>query len=309
MRATFVKTLAELMRKDARIIALTADMGYGVFEDLQKEFPNRFINVGVAEANMAGISAGLALSGYTVFIYAQATFVTMRCFEQVRLDIASNNLNVKIIGTSAGFTLSHYGVSHFSVEDVSLMRALPSMTIFSPGDKYEAEAVVRASVKIKGPVYIRIGNSNDYFHARKPKFEVGKMIAMSRGRRGAALIVTGSMMQNAMRAVVLLKQKGVAASLWSAPTIRPLDKKKILELAVHNRAIFTLEEHIVIGGFGSAVVEAVADSASARKARIVRLGVDNGFLHITGSREYLLSRCGLAPEQIAQSVTQVLRRL
>lgn len=301
MRTVLVKHLTDILSKDKKSILLTSDMGFGVLENIQFKFPKQFINTGVAEANTAGIAAGLALSGYTVFFYAQAAFATMRCFEQVRLDIASHNLNVKIIGTSAGFSLSQYGTSHYSIEDIALMRLLPNMKIFCPGDLYEVKAALRLAYKSKGPAYIRIGKTNNgndqYIHRIKSNIKIGKAIVIKKGE-DAALMATGSMLFRAREVIDLLKSK-IDVALISVPIIKPIDKELICDIVAKKIPIFTLEEHSIIGGLGSAVAEVVADSGNGR---VIRMGINDRFLHITGSRDYLLSRYSLSAKQIAKKI-------
>lgn len=303
MRGTFVNTLSDMMVKDERIIVVTADMGFATFEALRDKFPKRFINTGVSEANAAGVSAGLAMSGYTVFFYAQAEFVTLRCFEQVRLDIASNNLNVKLVGTSSGYTLGQYGISHFALEDVAAMRALPNMTIFCPGDIHEAEEVTKLACSFRGSAYIRIGRSNSakdvHTHSKPPKIKVGEPITVTEGS-GPTIVSTGSMLFLAKETAELLNRKGVNAKLISLPTIKPLNEKKILNLFKNTKSIYVLEEHSAIGGLGTAIAEIVADHGLPY--RVVRLGTADTFLHTTGSRDYLLSLSGLTPNLIAKKI-------
>jgi len=303
MRGTFVKTLMKMMEKDKNIMVISADMGFNTLEILQDKFPERFINVGVSEANAVGISAGLALSGYTVFLYAQASFVTLRCFEQIRLDIASSNMNIKIIGSSSGFTLSQYGVSHFALEDVSAMRSLPNMTVLCPGDLYEAEEVTRLSNSLKGPVYIRIGRTNEdldvHVHPKKPKIKIGEPIIIKKGS-GPVIVSTGSMLFFAKEVVEKLSAKNISASLVSLPTIKPLNQNKILNLFKNNKTIYVLEEHSAIGGLGSAISEIVTDRGLPY--RVVRLGTKDKFTHVTGSRKYLLGLHGLTTDKIASSI-------
>jgi len=309
MRNTFVKTLTNLVQNDPKVIVLTADMGFGVFEEFQANFPDRFINTGVAEANTAGIAAGLALSGYTVFFYAQATFATMRCFEQIRLDIASNNLNVKIVGTSAGFNLSQYGVSHYAVEDIALMRLLPNMTVLCPGDLYEAELVTIAAYKIKGPAYIRISRSNSgpdqKIHQSKPRFKIGHPILLSRGKN-AALIATGSMLFLAQQVVKTLKTKGLSVSLISMPTVKPINARVVSQFLKNKKIIFTLEEHTIIGGLGSAVIELLGNANKG--LRVIALGLQDRFLHVAGTREYLLSRHNLSHDHIVSRILKDIKK-
>lgn len=297
------------MRRDPKIMTLTADMGFGVFEGIQKSFGNRFINTGVAEANTAGIAAGFALSGHTVFFYGQATFVTMRCFEQVRLDIASHNLNVKIIGTSAGFTLSQYGVSHHSIEDVALMRLLPNMTVLCPGDLYEAEWAINLAHAIKGPVYVRIGRTSNgadtNIHRKKPILALGSPILLKRGKK-AVLIANGSMLARASDVVSVLERRGISTSLISMPTVKPVNKRALLRVVDGAKVVFTLEEHFVIGGLGSAVADAMENSAV--HIPIIKLGIRDTFLHIVGSRDYLLAKNKLSVESISSAIIRDIKK-
>lgn len=303
-----MKTLMGMMEKDKSIIVVTADMGFGTFEELRDKFPDRFINAGVSEANAAGISAGLAMNGYTVFFYAQAAFVTLRCFEQVRLDIASNNLNVKLVGTSSGLTLSQYGVSHFALEDVAAMRSLPNMTVMCPGDLYEAEQVTRLACSFKGPAYIRIGRTNsgrdEIIHLKKPKVRIGEPVFIMRGTR-ATIISTGSMLFLAREVVGKLKDKGIDTALVSLPTVKPLNARNILNLFKNKNRVYVLEEHSKIGGLGSAISELVTDLGLPY--RVVRLGTEDRFLHVTGSREYLLGLYGLTADKIVARVARDLK--
>lgn len=301
MRSKFIETTIELMRKNSRILFLTADMGYGALEELAEEFPDRFINVGVSEANAVGISAGLALSGYRVIFYAQASFATMRCFEQVRLDIASNNLDVKIVGTSAGFTLCQYGVSHFAMEDVGLMRLLPNMKILCPGDILEAELAAKLALENKGPFYVRIGRTNSgpdvKIHSKKT-LDIGGIIKIKDGNR-VALITSGSMMLIALKAKEILESKGISTALFSLPMIKPIDEKGLKKIQDKFKIIVSIEEHYITGGAGSAIEDVLIDR---KGAKLLKLGNPDIFLHITGSRDYLLSKCGLSPDKIAARV-------
>lgn len=308
MRGTFVKTLMDLMSRDPRVILVTADMGFGTFEELRSKFPDQIINTGVSEANAAGISASLAMNGYTVFFYAQAAFVTLRCFEQVRLDIASNNLNVKLVGTSSGFTLSQYGTSHFALEDVAAMRALPNMKIFCPGDLYEAEQVTKLAASFSGPAYIRIGRTtsgaDQNIHAKKPVISVGEPCVVSQGDQ-VTLVSTGSMLAMASEIEKGLRKKNVRAALVSMPTVKPLSESKVLALFRKNPVVYVLEEHSRIGGLGSAISELVSDRGLPY--RVVRLGTEDKFLHVTGSREYLLGLHGIAVDKIIRKISKDLR--
>jgi len=289
------------MRKNSRIFFLTADMGYGALEELAKQFPKRFINVGVSEANAVGIAAGLALSGYRVIFYAQAPFATMRCFEQVRLDIASNNLDVKIVGTSAGFTLSQYGVSHYSMEDVGLMRLLPNMKIFCPGDIYEAEMVTRFALENKGPFYLRIGRSDngpDIKIHSKPPPDIKKVIKIKDGE-DIALVASGSMLYTLLKVRELLQEKNFSAAIFSVPSVKPIDRNGIKKISEKFKLIVSVEEHYITGGVGSAIADALNNHPGAK---LLKLGNPDRFIHVAGSREYLLMKCGLSPEKIVADI-------
>lgn len=301
MRKVFAQTLKNLMKKDKNIIAITADMGYGVLEEIQKDFPKRFINTGVTEQNSVGIAAGLALSGFKVFLYAQAVFITLRCLEQVRLDLAYNHADVKLIGSAAGLSLSQLGVSHFATNDVAVMRTLPGMTILTPGDPYEAQWAVKTAYHSKGPVYLRLPRyGSQPVYCQKPNLILGKPIKLIHGKK-AALFVSGGLLNMGIKTASLLKRRGFSISVFSVPTVAPLDPTLIIKAAKSTGNIFTLEEHDILGGFGTAVAEILAEAEI--KTNFFRFGLPNRFLNITGSLDYLISQeCQLSPEIISKTI-------
>lgn len=304
MRKAFIDSLTDLMKKNEDIIVVTADMGFSVFEDIQKKFPNRFFNSGVTEQSSIGLATGLNMSNYTVFFYAQAPFATMRCFEQIRLDVAYNRANVKIIGTAAGFTLHQLGVSHFALEDINLMRVLPGMTIFTPGDSYEANWATKKAYSIKGPVYIRITkNETPLVHNDNLSLKIGKGIKINQGK-DLSLLVSGSLLPMGKDVVDFLRLKGIEATLISLPTLKPIDKPLILGEIRRTRKIFTLEEHSIIGGLGSTVSEIIAESGLGVK--FIRFGVADKFTKTGGSHDYLLKINGLSKEHISKKITESL---
>src|SRR6266403_283135 len=246
MKTTFINSLTSIMDRHEDVVTITADMGFSVFEDLQKKYPKRFINTGVTEQASVSIAAGLALSGFKVYFYAQASFATMRCFEQLHLDVAYNFLNVKVIGVNAGVSLNQLGVSHFAVEDIGIMRTLPQVTIFSPGNTQEMKWAMEESYKINGPTYLRYTKLNDTFEGKTyPSLSVVKPVELIKGK-DAIIFSTGGVTAFAKEAMHLLKKKNISASLYSFPTIKPLDTKNILALCQTARAVFTLEEHSII---------------------------------------------------------------
>ncbi|HEX8965189.1 MAG TPA: transketolase C-terminal domain-containing protein, partial [Patescibacteria group bacterium] len=259
MRTAFLQSLTTLMEQDKNIVTITADMGFSVFEEMQQKFPTRFINTGVTEQSSASIAAGLALSGMKVFFYAQAPFITMRCFEQVRLDIAYNNLDVTIVGASSGFYSNQLGVSHFALEDIALMRLLPNMSVFAPGDSVEMQGVMKYVYKRKSPSYIRVTKAGSPVVYAKPVSSVSTAIELFSGDE-ATVFVTGSLLPVAKKVAENLQKKNITISLFSVPQIKPLDEKTILREAKKMKKIITIEDHYITGGLGSAVSEVIAAS-------------------------------------------------
>jgi transketolase len=301
MRTAFVDTLTDLMRKHEEIVTITADMGFSVFEEMQAEFPNRFLNTGVTEQSTIGIATGLALSGYKVFVYAQACFLTMRCFEQVRLDVAYNNVNVKIIGAAAGFSLNQLGVSHFAGEDVALMRLLPGMTVLTPGDPLESAWATKKAYDLDGPFYIRLTKSGcPIIHNSFPDIKIGKGVKIADGK-DFSLFVSGSLLPQAWEVIVDLRKKGKFGSLISMPTVKPLDNELVLTEAKKTKKLFSLEEHFIIGGLGSAMAELLAENNINVKFK--RIGVADKFTKVTGSADYLRKVNNLSVDGIIKQMS------
>lgn len=292
MRTTFVKTLIELARKDERIFLLTPDMGYSVLEPFRDEFPERFLNTGIAEQNTIGVAAGLSLTGKIVYVYSIIPFVTMRCFEQVRLDLAYNNTNVKLVGIGAGLTYGPLGPSHHGIEDIAIMRAIPNMTVLCPGDPIETSELIKRSYEYDGPTYIRLGkNGEPKIHSDGTRIEIGKSIQITKGD-DLALISTSNTLELAKQWVEEWKLEGIHVQLISMPSIKPLDVKCVENLIKQKIPIFTLEEHNIIGGLGSAVSEIIAESGHAVVFK--RLGINDTFSHYVGDHNYQRQKFGLS---------------
>jgi transketolase len=306
LRKAFVDTIIDLMQKDEKLITITADMGFSVFEEVQKLFPTRFINTGVTEQASVSVAAGMALAGYKVFFYAQAPFATMRCFEQVRLDVAYNNVDVKIVGVAAGFSSNQLGVSHFATEDVGLMRLLPGMTVFTPGDPREADWATRKAYELSTPCYIRLTKAGSPIIHKNPfSLELGKMKKVGNGNDGC-LFVSGSLLPMGVEIKESLAKKNISLSLYSVPTVKPLDTKAILSQAKKTGNIFTLEEHSVVGGLGSAVAEVLSESNISTNFH--RFGIPDQFTKVTGSVPYLLSHNGLSVDNITKVIKKYIRK-
>ncbi len=294
MRATFVNTLIELARKDDKIFLVTADMGYSVLEPFQQEFPDRFLNSGITEQATVSLCAGLALSGYKPYAYSITPFITMRCFEQVRVDVAYMNTNVKIIGIGAGFEYGAAGATHHAIEDIAVMRALPNMTVCCPGDNLEAKAILEQSAELTSPMYIRIGKNKDaFYHDSETRIEIGKAAVLNAGH-DQALITTSNTLGIGKKYLTEMQAAGKNPYLISMHTIKPLDTQIIHKLIDEGCEIITLEEHNIIGGLGSAVAEVIAESGKAVKFK--RVGVPDEYTHHICSQDAHRVRYGLTSQ-------------
>ena len=290
-RTTFIQTLIELARKDDRIFLLTPDMGYSVLEKFREEFPDRFLNCGIAEQNTISIAAGLAASGKIVFVYSIIPFVTMRCFEQVRLDLAYNNSNVKLVGVGAGFTYGSAGTSHHAIEDIAIMRSIPNMTVLCPGDPIETRELIKRSYERYGPIYIRLGkNGEAKIHSEDMRINIGDTIQIKNGR-DMILLTTSNTLELAKTWVDEWDDEGINVGLVSIPTLKPFNSKFIEELLKQNIPILSLEEHNIIGGLGSAVAEVIAESQ--KKVIFKRIGINDKFSHYVGNHDFQRDMMGL----------------
>jgi len=290
MRTAFIKELFELAKVDERIVLITGDLGFGVVTPFMEQLPCQFLNAGVAEQNT----------------YSIANFPTMRCLEQVRNDVCYHNANVKVVSIGGGFTYGAMGATHHAVEDLAVMRALPGLTVVAPGDPTEARAATRAIVAYQGPCYLRLGKAGEpVVHESAIDFELGKAIRMREGK-DATLISTGGILQNVVRAAQRLAKDGIETRILSMHTVKPLDLEAVLAAARETDAIFTVEEHSILGGLGSAVAEVLAES-DGPKVAFRRIGIPPSFSPHIGSQEYLQECHGLTDEGIAKTVATTLR--
>ncbi|HXJ03616.1 MAG TPA: transketolase C-terminal domain-containing protein [Candidatus Acidoferrum sp.] len=301
MRGAFFSALLELAEKDERVNLVVGDLGFGVVEEFALRFPKRFLNAGVAEQNMTGIAAGMALSGKIVFTYSIANFPILRCLEQVRNDVCYHNANVKIVAVGGGLAYGALGATHHATEDLAILRSLPQMVVVAPGDPLEAEAATRAVAAHAGPCYLRLGRAGEAkVHRTQIDFVLGKAIEMHEGRE-ATLISTGGMLGTAMQVADLLSDAGVHTRLLSMHTVRPLDTEAIESAVRETGAVFTLEEHSVVGGLGGAVAEFLAENWEAPVV-FKRFGLPSEFSCFLGSQEYMRARHGLSAEAIALGI-------
>lgn len=305
MRIAFVKTLEKLAEKNKSIFLLTADLGK-FFNSFKEKFPERFINCGVAEENMVGLAAGLALSGKNVYCYSIIPFLTMRAFEKIRLDLCLHNLNVKLLGAGGGLLYGLEGVTHQSIEDIAIMRALPNMTVVAPGDLSEAKAIAKESINFKGPLYIRFGKDNpSRIHSSLKNFKIGKGIILKKGEK-IALLAAGTLLYQAKMVSENLAKKGMKITLVSMPTIKPIDKALLKSLAKDNKIIFTLEDHSEIGGLGSAVGEELLKLNFKGKFR--KIALPDGFSKYVGRTDYLYKCYGLDSEFVTKLIFKTAKK-
>ena len=305
MRSHFNKVLVEIARQNPRIFMVLAYIGYGEVEEFRDTFPERFINVGVAEQNMAGVAAGLALEGNTSIIYTINNFVFVRCFEQIRNDICYPGADVKVVVVGGGLHYGALGMSHHAREDIAVMRALPHMVLVSPCDLAEAGPAVHAMMAHKGPFCYRCGRKGEPpVHKGPIDFRFGEAIQVQDGR-DLTLLFTGTIGNQVAPAADALARDGIHCRVVSMHTIKPIDKEAILAAAAETGGIVTVEEHNLNGGFGSAVAEVLCD-AGVKPGRFLRLGLPDKYPSLVGSREWLLDQYGLSAPKIADAVKRLL---
>jgi transketolase len=298
MRAAFSDTLVRLAKADPKVLLLTGDHGYALFDDFRRECPAQYINAGIAEQNMVGMAAGLARTGFRPFVYGLSAFIPVRVLEQIKLDIAHDQLPVILIGDGAGFVYSQLGTSHQSTEDIACTRVIPHLSIYSPADRFEITDCMEMAYQSKGPVYLRMGKSDrGDVHTHMPQSRISALLPIRQGQAGGvSFIATGSMVRTAMD---IAAADYPEASVWSAPFIKPLDQKQVAAICAQSRAVVVLEEHSVLGGLGSTIAELASELAPVR---LLRIGVQDRFSQHCGTYEYLLKEHGLDRAAVAHRI-------
>jgi transketolase len=303
MRNAFASEITALAAREERLVLLSGDIGNKLFDEFKVRFPKRFINCGVAEANMMSVAAGLALCGLRPVTYTIASFATMRCLEQIRIDGCYHNLPILIAGVGAGLSYAANGATHHSCEDIACLRVLPNMTVVCPGDPCEVRLAVRAALQWSGPVYLRLGKKGERMvHEQAPDFALGKAIVVRPGRH-ICLLSTGNVLPLALEAADELHCRGLSAQVVSMHTVKPLDEESLAEVFARFRVVATLEEHSVLGGLGGSVAEWLADQAPQR-ARLLRLGTADTFLRDGGEQAHARTRFGLTAGAIVEKICQ-----
>jgi transketolase len=307
MRTLFNKVLVDIAGRDERIWMILADIGYGEIEPFRDAFPDRWYNCGVAEQNMTGVACGVAMEGNVAVTYSIANFPTLRCLEQIRNDVCYHNANVKIVIIGGGLAYGPLGVSHQATEDIAIMRALPNMVVFCPGDFAEAEAGVHAMIAHDGPFYYRCGYKKEPpIHPGPIDFQLGKAIRVRDGG-DATIFFTGTIGNQVLPAAEVLEEHGIRCRVVSMHTVRPIDRETILAAAAETGGIVVVEEHQLAGGLGGAVAEVLADACVAPK-RFLRIALPDVYVSKVGTHEWLLEQYGLSTPKIVAAVQAMLRR-
>jgi len=305
VRDHFIKRLCELAFNNPRIMIITGDLGFSVFDEFRRNFPDRFINAGVAEQNMTGLATGLAIEGRIVFTYSIGNFSTLRCLEQIRNDACYHDANVKIVSVGGGFSYGALGISHHATEDLSIMRSLPNITVLSPCGYWEAAEATGAIVETDGTCFLRLDKSSgyDFPKDKKEPFKIGKARILQDGN-DCAIFVTGGILEEVWKAAELLSSIGISSRIISMHTIKPIDKELILKTCRSIRTIITVEEQTILGGLGGAVSEILMDHG-VYPAAFLRIGLEAGFSSIVGSQKYLRKRYGIDATSISNRIQSI----
>jgi transketolase len=304
MRDAFVARLAQLAEADPQVFLVTGDLGFGVLTKFAEKHPKQFLNVGVAEQNMTGVATGLALDGRVVFTYSIANFPTLRCLEQVRNDAAYHGAGVKVVAIGGGFSYGQLGMSHHATEDLAILRAIPEITVVSPGCLWEAEEATSAIARVPGTCYLRLDKS-DAGRTNRPgeRFELGKVRTIRQGD-DVTLVTTGGILGVALEAADRLAAEGIRARVLSVHCLRPFDQETVLRACRETGGLITVEEHVVEGGLGGLVAETCLESGVIPRG-FARIGIRGGFASVVGSQSYLRTRYGLDAPAIVVRAREV----
>jgi len=304
MRDAFSNSLVKLAKADPNIILLTGDHGYALFDEFRKQCPTQYINAGIAEQNMVGMAAGLARTGFRPFVYGLSAFVPIRVIEQIKIDVAHDNLPVVFTGDGAGFVYSHLGTSHQSMEDIACTRAIANLAVLSPSDRFELTMCMQAAYDMKSSVYLRMGKSDrGDIHSAVPSCEIGSLSNVQEGKeKQIAFLATGSMSRVASE---IAASHYPDAALWTVPFIKPIDESQVIAICKRSSAIVVLEEHSVMGGLGSVITEIASENCPIP---VLRIGVKDRFSHMCGTYDYLLKEHGLDRDAIELQIRSFLSR-
>lgn len=310
MRQACQNHIYTLAKRDARVVFIGSDLGPGLLDEMRQTMPDRYFMEGICEQNIVGMAAGMAMDGLIPYVNTIATFITRRCYEQVAVDMCVHNLPVRLIGIGGGLVYAPLGPTHQAIEDIAIMRALPNMAVVAPADAAEMVRAMEASLDWPGPLYIRVAKGGDPpVSQAKDGFAIGRAIPMrpvdpaAPGGRRVLLVSTGVMTNRALAAAGLLADEGIAAGVLHMHTVKPLDAATLLAMAAEVDLVATVEEHVAIGGLGSAVADALVLADDPPPVKIMRLALPDAFADDYGSQDHLLERVGLQPPQIARRIS------
>jgi transketolase len=307
MRKACLDMVYQLAKKDPRVFFIGSDLGAGTLANFKSEMPDRFFMEGVSEANLIGVAAGLALEGKIPYFNTIGTFITRRCFDQIAIDLCLHNVKVRLLSSGGGMVYAPLGPTHLAIEDLSILRALPNMTIIAPADAEEMKRAMLETLDYPGPIYVRIAKGNDPIVTRpEPPFQIGKAYLMRQGT-DALLVTTGITLKRALDAASELQHSGVEAAIVHVPTLKPLDRETLIEAARAPRAIVTIEEHTILGGLGSAIAEVVLEAGFSSPKRFKRIGIPDAFPDKYGSQESLMERYSITSREIVSTVLRLLQ--
>jgi len=298
VRSEFIRSLVALAERDPRVVLLTGDLGFTVVEDFAERFPQRFVNVGVAEQNMLGVATGLAEAGFVPFVYSIATFATMRPYEFIRNGPLLHGLPVRVVGVGGGLDYGNNGITHYALEDVALMRVQPKMMVVAPADPDQARTAVAATADVRGPIYFRVGKGAQSIPELGGRFSPGRAELLLEGG-DVAIVALGASTRTALDAAALLAQSGVEAAVATVSSFNPSPTADIAKLLDSVPLAVTVEAHYLNGGLGSFVAEVIAEHGL--NVRLVRSAVGEMPRAISGTQQYLLERYGLTPRMVADS--------
>lgn len=312
MRNHVIQKITELAHTHSDIMLVCADLGYNVLNCFEEKYPERFINVGIAEQNMSSVAAGLALEGNMVFTYSIGNFPTLRCIEQIRNDICYHKANVKILSVGGGFAYGDLGMSHHATEDLAMMRALPNMHVYAPADELEAVACLEEAMKYQGPAFIRMAKGSEpKQHKETDKLDVTSLIPFAMDDRNEnpdiTIITTGTVLSEAAKVYAMFQKEGNRIAVYSAPCLKPFPSEKLAQLAQNTSLLVTMEDHNIIGGLGGAVAEIV--SSLSNHAPLLRVGLPDTYTSEVGEQDYLRDFYGISATKVYDRIRKQLKEI
>ena len=306
MRDTFQKELINISKKNKRLMLLTADLGFGVFDEFEKKFPKKYLNVGVAEQNLIGISTGLAMSGKVVIAYSIANFLTLRCLEQIRNDAVYHNLNINLVSSGGGFTYGVLGMSHHATEDLSVLNCIPGITITAPSTKWETKEVFNQLLKLRGVTYLRLEKNASDLVPKNKKLNLGNLNNYVKGSK-FAIICIGGIFSECYSAVKKLQSKKINISLYTLSSLKPINEKNLIKTLRNYHTIVTVEENNFLGGLGSTIASIINKYSINCKHKII--STDDKTLKIVGDQNFLRKKLGMDANTMVKTITRLNNKI